>query len=77
MNQHCQSCAAPLNAPGMKGASDQYCKYCTDAKGKLKSRDEVQKGIAGWLKSWGGNLTDKQASERAAHYMMAMPAWAS
>ncbi|MBC7092987.1 hypothetical protein H5T53_03140 [Candidatus Bipolaricaulota bacterium] len=76
MSEYCASCGAPLSAPGFKGPADRYCTYCTDAAGKLKPRAEVQKGIAEWLKSWQPEITDKQAMDRAAHYMRAMPAWA-
>jgi hypothetical protein len=75
MNQHCHSCAAPLT-PDFKGASDRYCKYCSDPSGKLHPKDQVQKGISMWLKQWQPGLTEKQAADRAAHYMRAMPAWA-
>jgi len=76
MAEFCGSCAAPLTVQEFKGPSDRYCKYCTDASGKLHPREQVQKGIVQWLKSWQPGITDKQAVERAAHYMKAMPAWA-
>ncbi len=76
MDKMCYSCGAPLSAPGFKGPADDYCKYCTDDKGKLKGKKEVQQGIAGWLKAWQPKLDDKKAMERAAFYMKAMPAWA-
>ncbi len=75
MEKFCQSCGVPLSSE-YKGLSDKYCKYCTDAAGKLKARAGVQKGIATWLKSWQPGITEKQAMDRAAHYMLAMPAWA-
>jgi hypothetical protein len=74
MSEFCESCAAPLSSE-FKGSSDRYCKYCIDASGKLHSREQVQKGIAEWLKSWQPGITEKQAFERAGHYMKAMPAW--
>jgi len=49
----CHSCAAPLNAPGFKGPLENYCKYCTDDHGKIKTRNDVQKGIAEWFKGLG------------------------
>jgi hypothetical protein len=77
MNQHCLSCAAPLaTAPEFKGASDQYCKFCSDASGRLLPKEAVQREIAVWLKRWQPGVTEKQALERAALYMKAMPAWA-
>lgn len=74
MAEFCESCAASLSE--FKGPSDRHCKYCADAAGKLHPKAQVQKGIAEWLKSWQPGLTDKQAVERATHYMRAMPAWA-
>lgn len=76
MSEYCHSCAAPLSNPEFKGPSDRFCQYCADASGKLHPKEHVQKGIAEWLKSWQPNITDKQALERARHYMKSMPAWA-
>ena len=75
MNEHCHSCAAPLT-PEFKSASDRYCKFCADASGKLHPKETVQKEIAVWLKRWQPGISEKQALERAVHYMKAMPAWA-
>jgi hypothetical protein len=66
----------PLDSPEAQGPSKHYCKYCTDAKGNLKSREEVKAGIAMWLSSWQEGITEKQSQERAEHFMQAMPAWA-
>ncbi len=76
MEKFCHSCAAPLGIPDFKGPADDYCKYCSDEAGNLKSREEVQNGIAQWLKSWQPGLDDTKAMARAADYMKAMPAWA-
>ncbi|MCS7240770.1 MAG: zinc ribbon domain-containing protein [Candidatus Bipolaricaulota bacterium] len=76
MSKFCESCGAPLSSPEMQGPSSKYCKYCTDAAGKLKPRAEVQRGIAEWLKTWQPGITQEQAIKRADHYMKAMPAWA-
>lgn len=76
MDKFCYSCAAPLEMPDFKGPAENYCKYCTDDKGNLKSRDKVQHGVAQWLKSWQPGLDQDKALARAAHYMKAMPAWA-
>ncbi len=65
----------PLNAD-TKGAAEKYCQYCSDEQGNLKKREEVQFGIAQWLKQWGPNLDDSTALKRADAYMQAMPAWA-
>jgi hypothetical protein len=76
MSEFCESCAVPLARPEFKGPSNRYCKHCSDTSGKLLPREQVQKGIASWLKSWQPGITEKQALERATHYMRALPAWA-
>ena len=76
MAKCCQSCSMPLDSPEARGPAKAYCKYCTDAKGNLKSREEVKRGISMWLKSWQEGITEKQALKRAEHFMQAMPAWA-
>lgn len=73
--KHCQSCCAPLNAE-FKGASETYCKLCTDEAGNLKSREDVLKGMACWLKCWQPDIDDETALKRAKLFMSAMPAWA-
>ena len=76
MDKFCYSCSAPLSMPEFKGPSENYCKYCTDENGNLKSREEIQKGIANWFKSWQPSLTHEKAVKRAVYFMKAMPAWA-
>ena len=76
MSAYCHSCSAPLGNPEFKGASDIYCKYCTDTKGKLKSRDEVKQGIIHWFKTWHPTTNDKTLSARADSFMRGLPAWA-
>jgi Putative zinc ribbon domain len=76
MDKFCHSCAAPLNSD-FKGKAENYCKYCADEKGQLKSRQEVQQNIAWWLKTWQPHIDDAKATARAADYMKAMPAWAN
>ncbi|MGD9210689.1 MAG: zinc ribbon domain-containing protein [Desulfobacteraceae bacterium] len=76
MNKFCHSCSAPLNVPEFKGPAENYCVYCTDSKGALKSENEVKMGIAQWLKSWQPKLSDENAAIRAEKIMQAMPAWA-
>jgi len=51
MMKFCHSCTAPLDMPDFKGPAENYCKYCTDEKGKLKPRAEVKQGIANGLKA--------------------------
>ncbi len=76
MDKYCYSCGAPLVAPGFKGPADDYCKYCTDDTGRLKPKEDIQRGIARWIKGWQPNIDDRRAMDRAAFYMKAMPAWA-
>jgi hypothetical protein len=76
MDKFCHSCAAPLSAPDFKGPAENYCKYCTDDVGNLKSREDIQQGIAQWFKEWQPNLDGQTAADRAALYMKSMPAWA-
>ncbi|MFQ6008618.1 MAG: zinc ribbon domain-containing protein [Candidatus Zixiibacteriota bacterium] len=76
MDKYCFSCAAPLNMPDFKGPSENYCKYCTDESGNLKSREAIQKGIADWFQSWQTDIDNETALNRAESYMQAMPAWA-
>jgi len=66
----------PLGSPEARGPSEIYCRYCSDETGNLKSREEIKRGIAMWLKSWQEGITEEQALERAEHFMRAMPAWA-
>lgn len=75
MSGWCQSCTAPLDNPAFKGSSDVYCKYCIDEKGNLKPREVVKQGIIQWFRGWHPNVTDEQLSDRAEHFMKAMPAW--
>ena len=74
MTKFCESCSAPLSE--FTGPSDKYCKYCTDEKGNLKARNEIQQQIAMWFKSWQGEISENQAMTRANSYMKSMPAWA-
>jgi hypothetical protein len=76
MKKFCYSCSAPLETSEFKGPAEKYCKYCTDEKGNLKSREEIYEGITGWLKTWQPEIDEVTARERAANFMKAMPAWA-
>lgn len=76
MSSFCHSCSAPLGAPGFQGPKENYCKHCTDENGNVKSREEIQAGIAQWLKMWQPGLDDEKAMTRAEFFMKAMPHWA-
>jgi len=73
--KHCLSCAAPLEDPQFKGASDDYCIYCVDEQGLLKPRHEVKEAITGWFLEWHPGADSAIAQARAEHYLQSMPAW--
>lgn len=72
----CYSCGIPLDLPGVSGASDEYCAYCSTMTGKLKPWDEVLTGTAQYFMTWQPGLTMERAMARAERYLTAMPAWA-
>ena len=76
MDSFCLSCAVPLEMPQFKGPSENYCINCSDSKGHLKPKKEIQQGLSAWFKSWQPELNNEKALERARLYMKAMPAWA-
>ncbi len=75
MDSSCLSCAMPLGGNENKKSEGKYCTYCSDEQGKLLPREQVQQGIAQWLKSWAPKQDSVDFVERANHYMKAMPAW--
>lgn len=76
MTKFCYSCSAHLDLPEFKGPAEKFCKYCTDEQGNLKSREEIHKGIAEWLRTLQPDIDEETARIRAAYFMKAMPAWA-
>ncbi len=73
---HCYSCGAIVEkkVPKEKG----YCAYCIDNEDKLKDRDTIKIGVAGWLQQWSPEeLSDEVALKRAELYLLSMPEWAS
>ncbi|MFC1568693.1 zinc ribbon domain-containing protein [bacterium] len=72
MDKFCQSCGMPLTDQ----PSDQFCQYCTDETGQLKSREAVREGIAAWLQMFTPNPENIDFQKRAEAYLNAMPAWA-
>jgi hypothetical protein len=70
---HCQSCSQPLRPDS--DPSPQYCRFCSDDEGRLRTREEVHGLIARWMESWQPQLTPEEARRRATLYMSAMPAW--
>ncbi len=76
MDKFCHSCGIMLSLPGIQGPVENFCTYCTDEKGQLKSKNEIKAGITEWLKSFQPNLSTEKAQQRAEFYLKAMPAWA-
>ena len=76
MDKFCYSCSAPLGITQFKGPAENYCINCSDKKGTLKSKKDVQIGLAEWFKMWQPDLTSDKAMARALYYMKALPAWA-
>ena len=50
---------------------NKYCKFCTDAAGNLKSREEVRQGMINLMNSKG----EPDAERLVDEYMKKMPAW--
>ena len=76
MQKFCHSCGMPLAGPEADKAKGDYCQYCADARGNLKSRDEVRQGLAQYLAGIKPEEKDVDYLKRADAYMQAMPAWA-
>ncbi len=75
---HCRSCAASLRHDNDASQRDHYCKFCVDAKGKVKSREEVCEGVKAWARlAWDGCIGgDPGELDRwADDYLNAMPHW--
>lgn len=72
MERACYSCGMPLG----KETEGNYCRYCLDENGKLRSREAAVQGIAEWLQSWAPAGTQADFKKRAEHYLQSMPAWA-
>jgi hypothetical protein len=73
--KHCRSCSASLSEEHNIGASDAYCRWCSDESGHLRPRAEVERILARWIGNWQGGLTDDEALRRTRIFMQAMPAW--
>jgi transcriptional regulator with XRE-family HTH domain len=71
----CRSCMASLSDPDNRGISHDFCRWCSDSEGNLRSPEEVHEILTKWFMRWQNGITGSQASERARHYMLAMPAW--
>ena len=71
----CHACTMPLNDQTENSKAKNFCKHCADANGKLLPREQVQKGVAGWMTEWQG-VDFETAMKRADHFLKAMPAFA-
>ena len=72
---YCHSCLAPLSDEEQRGASDLYCRFCSDDSGQLLPRSEVLQVMTEWFMQWQPSLDEEEARRRAGLYMSAMPAW--
>lgn len=72
--KYCLSCGMPLSDPAM--TRGDYCAYCTDEAGNLKPKEEIQVGVAAFLKQCAPSSEGADFMKRAEYYMKAMPAWA-
>ena len=73
----CESCGMPMDGAKTHGGHDEnneYCAYCTDSKGKLKSRSEVREGIIGYMVKHEKRTRD-EAEKLVEEHMSRMPAW--
>ncbi len=75
--EFCHSCAMPLAHPSASGgAREHYCKFCVDADGKVKSREQVFANMKMWMRMWQPPMDNEILTQRATDYMNAMPHWA-
>jgi hypothetical protein len=74
---NCKSCGMPMEEDKQHGASDpknNYCVYCTDIAGKLKTKEQVRIGmIAFFMKA--KKMNENVATKFVDDYMKKMPAW--
>ena len=73
----CESCGMPMVEAKMHGGEDaknKNCQYCCDKSGKLKSREEVRKGMVRFYQDSEGK-TKEEAEKFVDEYMSKMPAW--
>jgi len=74
---NCQSCGMPMAEAKQHGAADPNnpnCIYCTDEKGKLKTREQVRSGMVSFFMK-AKKLDEKAAATFVDAYMKKMPAW--
>ena len=73
----CESCGMPMEKKedfGGGKAGNKYCRYCTDSRGKLKSREDVRRGMVEfYMKS--EKKTREAAEKQVDFYMKKLPTW--
>jgi hypothetical protein len=75
----CKSCGMPMENVEQHGGGNplnNYCSYCTDELGNLKSYDEVLQGMTNYMIT-AMKLEYKTAQEMAKDEMIKHPAWKS
>ena len=76
-NKICQSCGMPMRSTeefGGQDSNNNYCCYCTNEAGKLKSYAEVKQGFTQFIvKTQGVDISEAEKMAQAA--MEKMPAW--
>ena len=74
---NCQSCGMPMGEDKQHGAGDPknpFCVFCTDEKGKLKTREQISTGMAAFFMR--KRRMDADVAEKFVDdYMKKMPAW--
>ena len=74
--QQCLSCFMPVSEISEPPEKTLYCSYCTDEAGELLPREQIQAGVAEWLKSLTPEDEETDYMKRADYYLKASPAWA-
>lgn len=72
----CRSCMTSLGEESNRGSSDRFCRWCSDRQGNLRPASQVREILTDWFMHWQKGISREEASRRAGHYMLAMPAWA-
>jgi len=66
----------PLQGPNVHPKGGDFCGWCADENGILKSREEIRQGLVQWLSGIKPGEQGVDYLKRADSYMAAMPAWA-
>ena len=73
----CMSCGMPMVKPEDFGGGNPeniYCANCSNADGRLKSREEIYQGMISFMMAT-QNMDEQTAKVAARDYMSKMPAW--